>query len=385
MSLREAGAAASVESGAAEMSTQTAEPEGLGIAARPSGAKKKVVRRAKPDRSQRIRRTVQWAFAALNLWIGLQFYLWVRGYEQGGHAVVSRPPGVEGWLPIAGLMNLKYWLLTGHMPAIHPAAMFLLLAFLLISVLMKKAFCSWLCPVGTASEMLWKLGRRVFGRNLRVPRAVDVPLRSLKYVLLGFFGAVIGFMSAEALADFMGTPYGLIADVKMLDFFRTLTTTGIVVLVVLAALSVVIENFWCRYLCPYGALMGLVSLLSPLKIRRDAEACIDCGKCAKACPAHVAVDRLVQIRTVECSACLACVAACPVENALQLALAPRKQAGAERWRGRVAGPATVAAAMVCLFVGIVSFARLTGHWRTNLPQEIYAHLVAHANEVTHPM
>ena len=366
------------------MSTQLA--AGVPQETQPAKTKKKVIRRAARDRSQRIRLTVQWAFAVLNVWIGLQFYLWVRGYEQSGHAVVSRPPGVEGWLPIAGLMNLKYWLLTGHIPSIHPAAMFLLLAFLLISLLMKKAFCSWLCPVGTASELLWKLGRKFFGRSLRVPRAVDLPLRSLKYVLLGFFGAVIAYMSVEALADFMGTPYGVIADVKMLDFFRTLTTTGLIVLIMLAALSVVIENFWCRYLCPYGALMGLVSLLSPMKIRRDADACIDCGKCAKACPAHVQVDKLIQIRTVECSACMACVASCPVENALQFALPPNiAPTPAERWRGRVAGPATIAAAVACIFVGLVGFARITGHWRTNLPQEIYAHLVAHANEVSHPM
>ncbi|HKO12732.1 MAG TPA: hypothetical protein VJV22_12235, partial [Acidobacteriaceae bacterium] len=118
------------------MSTQLA--AGVPQETQPAKTKKKVVRRAARDRSQRIRQTVQWAFAVLNLWIGLQFYLWVRGYEQSGHAVVSRPPGVEGWLPIAGLMNLKYWLLTGHVPSIHPAAMFLLLAFLLISLLMKK-------------------------------------------------------------------------------------------------------------------------------------------------------------------------------------------------------------------------------------------------------
>ncbi|MGD0800634.1 MAG: 4Fe-4S binding protein [Terracidiphilus sp.] len=50
--------------------------------------------------------------------------------------------------------------------------------------------------------------------------------------------------------------------------------------------------------------MGLVSLLSPVKIRRDAEACLDCGKCAKACPACLPVDRLIQIRSAECNACL---------------------------------------------------------------------------------
>ena len=48
--------------------------------------------------------------------------------------------------------------------------------------------------------------------------------------------------------------------------------------------SVFVQNFWCRYLCPYGALLGLTSLLSPLRIRREPAACIDCAKCAKACP-----------------------------------------------------------------------------------------------------
>lgn len=132
--------------------------------------------------------------------------------------------------------------------------------------------------------------------------------------------------------------------------------------------------------------MGLASLLSPMKIRRDSEACIDCGKCAKACPAHLKVDELVQIRTVECSACMACVASCPVENALQLALPPRKAlTAAERWRRRVAGPRTVAALLAFIFIGVVFYARATGHWRTNLPQAVYAHLVPHANEVEHPM
>src|SRR5208337_3463433 len=82
--------------------------------------------------------------------------------------------------------------------------------------------------------------------------------------------------------------------------------------------------FWCRFLCPYGALMGIVSILSPVKIRRDAQACIDCGKCNKACPSHLPVDRLVQIWSVECSGCMECIAVCPTENALQLSLAPHK-------------------------------------------------------------
>lgn len=117
--------------------------------------KKTLVRRAAPDRSQQIRHLVQGIFVALNAWIGVQFYLWVRYFERGGSGFyVARPAGVEGWLPIAGLMNFKYFLATGHIPAVHAAAMFLFAAFVLMSLLLKKAFCSWLCPVGTFSEFL---------------------------------------------------------------------------------------------------------------------------------------------------------------------------------------------------------------------------------------
>ena len=55
------------------------------------------------------------------------------------------------------------------------------------------------------------------------------------------------------------------------------------------------------------------------------------------------------------------------------------------WVNRTVLVRGIAAAVACIFVGLVGFARMSGHWRTNLPQEIYAHLVAHANEVSHPM
>jgi polyferredoxin len=348
--------------------------------------KKKLVRRAAPDRSQTIRHWVQGLFVALNAWLGIQFYLWVRYYERGGTGLyVPRPAGTEGWLPIAGLMNLKYFIMTGHVPPVHPAAMYLLSAFLLMSLLLKKAFCTWLCPVGTFSEFLAALGRRIFGRNLHLPKWADISLRSLKYILLGLFVAVIGAMSAEALLGFMSTPYGLMADVKMLNFFRDVSMTAAIVLGLLVLLSMLVEHFWCRYLCPYGALLGLASLLSPVKIRRDAEACIDCGKCAKVCPASLKVDQLVQIRSVECSACLQCVAACPAENALQFALPARKAATAERrWYRRTLSPVVVVCVIAYLFFGIVLYARVTGHWKSDLPREMYMQLVPNTDHMSHP-
>jgi polyferredoxin len=348
--------------------------------------KKPLIRRRSPDRSQGIRRAVQWIFLALNGWIGLQFFLWVRYFEREGKGLyVSRPAGVEGWLPIAGLMNTKYLFLTGRVPTIHPAAMYLFLGFLLMSLLLKKAFCSWLCPVGTISESLWKLGRRMFRGNLRVPKWLDFPLRSLKYVLLALFVAVIGYMSADALDGFMQTPYGLVVDVKMMNFFRDMSVTAGVIIAALAVMSMLVQNFWCRYLCPYGALLGLASLVSPVKIRRDKETCIDCGKCARACPSHLPVDQLVQIRSVECGACMACVAACPAQDALQFALPPRSAPNsAARWYRRTMGPAATAAVLAYIFFGVILLARATNHWQTNIPRSVYMQLVPHANELSHP-
>ena len=362
------------------MGTETAAPT------HKEEGRKKLFRRSGLDGSQRTRRIVQWLFVALNGWLGVQLLLWVRYCERGGEGFnLTRPAGAEGWLPIAGLMNTKYLLLTGRVPAIHPAAMVLFIAFMLMSLLLKKAFCSWLCPVGTFSEHLWMLGRKIFGRNLRLPKWLDIPLRGLKYFLFGFFVFVIGAMSAEAIRDFMSTPYGLVADVKMLNFFRDIGQTAAIVIALLVLLSMLVQNLWCRYLCPYGALLGIAPLLSPVKIRRDAEACIDCGKCARGCPSHLPVDRLVQIRSVECTACMACVAACPAQDALQLSFGPRKASTpAERWRRRAIRPAAFAAVLACIFFGLVIIAKATGHWQTNLPREMYIDLVSHANDAAHP-
>jgi polyferredoxin len=364
------------------MPPPVAEPEALPPEP-PKPAKKKLIRRRDADRSQQIRRAFQFVFLAINVWICVQFFVWVRHFETSGASrLVERPAGVEGWLPIAALMNLKYFVLTGHVPTLHPAGMFLLIAFLGMSILFRKSFCSWLCPVGTLSEYLWKLGRRTFKRNFHVWRWLDLGLRSLKYILLGLFVYVIASMNASAIADFLSSPYGVIADVKMLNFFRFMSTTAAVTIFVLVIASVFIQNFWCRYLCPYGALMGLASLFSPARITRAPEPCIDCAKCARACPSSLPVDKLIQIKSAECTACLECVAACPADGALHLALptgivklgvkSPRLQ------------PWTIAAGIAILFFGLVGYAKVAGYWKTNIPDAIYMELVPTAQEAAHP-
>lgn len=342
--------------------------------------RKKLVRREARDTSQRLRLTIQSVFLALNVWIGLQFYFWVRWAESGGRtATVSRPAGVEGWLPIEGMMQFKYVLARREFPQLHPAAFFLFVAFALISLFFRKSFCSWICPVGMISEYLWKFGRVVFGRNFHIPRWMDLPLRSLKYLLLAFFACAVATMSAAAIADFVASPYGLVVDVRMLNFFRFAGTTTVTVVVGLILASVLVRNFWCRYLCPYGAWMGLISMFSPARITRDESACIDCARCAKACPSALPVDRLVQIRSAECMSCLECVAVCPAKDALSL------QFAAPAKLRRVVPAWQLAAGIAVIFFGLVGYAKLSDHWQAHLPQEVFLKLVPAANEQQHPI
>ena len=161
----------------------------------------------------------------------------------------------------------------------------------------------------------------------------------------------------------------------MLDFFRDAGRLTIQVCLVLIVLSVVTKNFWCRYLCPYGALMGLVSMLSPTRITRDPIACIDCGKCAKACPSLIPVDTLMTVRTPECNGCLTCVTACPVKDALEMrTLVSRRRVTASR----------IAIGVAAIFLIVVGYARLSGHWHGNTPEHVFFQLIPNAASYSHP-
>ena len=343
-------------------------------------AHKKLIRRGNREYSQPLRFAVQLFFVALNLWIGVQFYLWVRWAESGGRALeVSRPAGVEGWLPIEGLMQSKYFLFTGQVPRVHAAGFFLFVSFLIISFVFRKSFCSWLCPVGTVSEYLWKFGRYTFRRNFQLPRWADIALRSLKYILLSFFAYAVASMSVGAIAQFLGSSYALVVDVRMLNFFRYPGGTTAFVVLGLVIASIFVQNFWCRYLCPYGAFLGLASLFSPARITRNLGTCIDCAKCAKACPSALPVDKLVQIRSAECTGCLECVAVCPAKDTLIMSVPVglRKRRAIPAW--------SMAAGIAIIFFGLVGYAKFAGHWNTDLPKQVYLQLVPKANEQQHPM
>jgi len=314
-----------------------------------------------------IRPIVQILFAAIVLYIGVTFIVFVAQFENGTLSAVSRPAGVEAFLPISALVGLKAWLGTGNFDPIHPAGLVIFLAAITLSVLFKRVFCSWICPIGTLSEMLARLGKRVFGRNYRMPNWLDYLLRSVKYIILGFFVWFIFLgMSGASAAEFVQTPYNMVSDIKMLQFMQHLTGVGMSVIGMIVLCSILFENFWCRYFCPYGGLLGLLSILSPYKIRRNHKTCIQCGKCTKSCPNHIVVEQASRVWSPECTGCLNCVIQCPVNNTLT-------------FKAPLGLPAislkTLAFYVVGLWMVFVIIARITGHWESNITLEMYQRIL----------
>ena len=288
---------------------------------------------------------------------------------------MTRPPSVEGFLPIGALISLRHWIYSGIIHTFHPAAVVLLVTFLAMSLLGKKSFCSFICPVGTLSERFWRLGEKALGRNWRVWTWLDVPLRGAKYLLLYFFINIAFLqMPAKALGGFLGSPYWAVADVKMLFFFTRMSALTLVVLIALAALSIPFKNFWCRYLCPYGALVGILSLASPWKIRRKEEVCTQCGTCSRKCPFHLPVDRKKVVRSLECTGCLTCVSNCQADGALAMAL-PMISSPLPVW--------TYPLFVLLVFSVGVGWGMVSGHWQTSLVLQDYKVLIPMASGIGH--
>lgn len=324
----------------------------------------------------RLRALTQWGLLATCLYLGVRFGLFVRHFETFGQTpAYTRPPGVEGFLPIGALVSLKHWLVNGTIDPVHPAALVLFLIFLSLAVLTKNAFCSWFCPVGTLSDGAWKATNKLLGRTFRLWKWLDLPLRGAKYLLLLFFVKLILVdMPAFALGEFLSSPYWAVADVRMLHFFTAPSALSLTIIGILTLLSLIYRNVWCRYLCPYGALLGLLSLLSPLKLHRQQQHCIDCGRCTAVCPAQIEVHRKQIVRSVECTACLTCVANCPAPGALDLRLS--------LWRQPIPGWG-FALLVVLIFVGGIGAGMLGGHWESSLTTQDYQQLIPFASRFGH--
>jgi ferredoxin len=154
----------------------------------------------------------------------------------------------------------------------------------------------------------------------------------------------------------------------MMKFFTDMTTVTMWVLIALAVLSLLYKNFWCRYLCPYGALLGLLSRLSPFKVRRNDEKCSHCHACTKHCPALIDVEGKTVVKSEECFGCMTCVSRCRAEGALDLTVKTGKKT-------RVVQPWLFPAILIVLFYLVIGIGMAADKWHSKIPYEDYQQLI----------
>ncbi len=151
---------------------------------------------------------------------------------------------------------------------------------ILLALLLGRVFCSWICPISFLSEIMdWLI--RLFKRKRYRKQGSPLPRRTLWFALLGEI--LLTLVIGAPIFVFLSPP-GLVGrEIMMATLFHTLALEGVIIILVLL-LHLFSRRLFCRYLCPLGALLGILGMKRRMMVEKDAEKCIDCGLCRKACP-----------------------------------------------------------------------------------------------------
>ncbi len=241
------------------------------------------------------------------------------------HVLGYAAPSVHAICPYGGLESLLAFITFGaFVKKIFLGTFVIFFVTVGLAFVMRRSFCGQICAFGGLQEFFGKLGRKLFRKQPVLPRKLDKVLRYLKFVVLG-----ITIVMAWVTAELWITPYDPFNALGHLADFNALMTTylvGFIVLLVTLLGSVVYDRFFCKYLCPVGALYGAIGKASPYAVRINKEKCIRCGLCNKACPMNVDImdAKKEKITDMECINCNECVTVCPSRGALHTGFGKRR-------------------------------------------------------------
>ncbi len=264
--------------------------------------------KAKKSRTRILRAVIQWAMFIFVAALALVKYL-----KETGVVIPLPEISLHAVCPFGGVVTVYEFLTTGGLvPKLHTSALVLMGLGLAVALLFGPLFCGYFCPLGTWQEWIGKLGKKLFkGKyNRLIPAKVDKYLRYLRYVVLGLVVYQTAVTAKLVFADV--DPY-----FALFNFYTgEVAPAALIILGAVSVASLFVERPWCKYFCPYGALLGLFNLVRVFPVKRRESTCINCKKCDAACPMNIKVSEGKAVRNHQCITCHECLsgAACPVED-----------------------------------------------------------------------
>ena len=241
------------------------------------------------------------------------------------HALGYVAPSIHALCPYGGLESMLSLVAVGtFLKRIVVGTFVLFGSTVVLALVLRRSFCGQICAFGGLQEFFGKLGAKLFKKRPVMPKKLDAVLRYLKYVVLAVTVAM-----AWITGELWITPYDPFNALGHLADFNALLSTylvGFLVLLVTLLGSLVYDRFFCKYLCPAGALYGLIGQASPYAVRVNGSACIHCGKCSRACPMNIDVMNAKngRVSSMECINCNECVAVCPQKGAIAAGFSKKK-------------------------------------------------------------
>ncbi len=215
--------------------------------------------------------------------------------------------------PFGGVETLYNLFTVGnYIKNISISSVIILGLSIFLSILFGPVICGWVCPLGSLQEWVGNLGRKIFRNkyNHFVNLKIDTILRFLRYFILIW---VIYVTARSGTLIFKNIdPY-----FALFNFFTgEVAPTALLILSLTIIGSLFIERPWCKYACPYGAVLGISNKFRIFKIKRDQQTCINCKKCDRVCPMNITISDKSVITNHQCISCLKCTSeiSCPIEN-----------------------------------------------------------------------
>lgn len=200
--------------------------------------------------------------------------------------------------------------------AANAGELILVVSMLVITAVMGRFFCGFLCSFGTLGDFFWVVGKKLKLRRPKLSRNADRVLKSLKFIVL--LGTVLlGWTLGVSLLSGTANPWTIFGMYVSLSGWADLSawiSIGALLLLGIMVGSMYIERFFCRYLCPLGAVFAIVSKARLFKIRKPAQHCGSCKACTAHCSMGIPLYGMNVISDGECIDCMNCVEVCPRGN-----------------------------------------------------------------------